>query len=708
MVDNNQLPYELDFITRPSGVSLKLFRRADWLYSEFGDPVWIVRIAQNRKRDTAINFRIKLDDGLLLTHPKHQSLLESIKSYLCLSSHPLTAGGIELAPRTIEQRVYTAIGVIDYFLLRSKRFQLASHGFKLITPSEIIEFISILAAGQYLKSNLYAVREELKNFLLLKISTVTEEESQRVISKVPYITIINGADGKNLGLTESQIIAARIYLWLNGSYKYVPLKASKGMSSFFTYRISSCKIYSEIYSERALVIPHFRDSILDELHFGPSETVFREYPMVSSMLMIDDPLPSETGIDMYRQALKRMELLKLCELDHINHYALLALDNKAFLKQLDMKNTGRFRSLPQNVIFLSFRRAVEFYFDIGKIIIDGYLALSEEISSRGCTISDLSPSEFTRIIPNKLSTIGVKTWDLSADFCRMDQGCRSAIFFKRFRANEGLFQLIEVLYASIWIILSAISARRSGEIRELETNSCLVQKNHGYYLQFKLRKRNFGKTRELVLRPIPNIAAQCIQTLIDLHKKLSLLSTVEVTGRLFSKPRCHKIGLSDMSSADTANVLDRFSDYFETPMNSDGQRYYIRTHQMRRFFAMAFFWASGFGGLDTLRWYLGHTDIEHVYHYITETVPGEVLRRVSAEFASENLISGQSNTLNLKKLLKERYGLSSFSIMQSDEVSDYIEGLMIEGDLKIEPIFIDTPKGKRYEILFKITGEIYE
>ncbi|WP_261280188.1 hypothetical protein [Serratia quinivorans] len=241
--------------------------------------------------------------------------------------------------------------------------------------------------------------------------------------------------------------------------------------------------------------------------------------------------------------------------------------------------------------------------------------------------------------------------------------------------------------------------------RSVETNRCLVKKSHGYYLQFDLRKRNFGKTRERVLRPIPNIAAQCIQSLVDLHQRLSSLSVIVATGRLFSKPRYREIGLAAMGTVDAAKVLDRFSDYFEVQLNSTGQRYYIRTHQMRRFFAMTFFWGSGFGGLDTLRWFLGHTNIEHVYHYITETVPGEVLRRVSAEFASEALNSGQSNTTNLGILLEKRYGLSSFSIMQSDEVADYIEDLMMEGMLKIEPVFIDTPEGKRYEIIFKITGD---
>lgn len=705
MPDSNPLPHELDFIMRPFDSSSRLFRSAEWFNSKFDDPVWTTHIGQNGKRDTFIDFRVRLDDGLLLTHPKHQNLLETVKSYLCLSSHSLTTGGIQLAPNTIGHRVHITIGIIDYFLLRAERFQLASHGFKLITPHEITEFMAVLASSQYLKNNLYAAHEELRDFLRLKIHQVTKQQTKSVLSKVPGITVIDGSDEPSLGLSESEIIAARIFLWINGNYKRVPIKAGNRGHSFFTHQISPNSIYSEIYHERTLVTPKFRGVVLDELHFSPSEKTFREYPMVSSMVLLDDPLPSESGINTYLQGLKRMEFLKLCGLDHISHHSLSALDNKVFVRQLEMKNKGRYRSLPQEIIFSSFRKAVEFYFDVGQPLIDGYVALAQEADSRGCTLRDLSPAEIRVLIPEKLSDIGVKVWDLSADFRGRSRSGGSVTFFKRFRANEGLIQLIEVLYGAIWIILSALSARRSGEIRDLVENTCLVKKNHGYYLQFALRKRNFGKAREQVLRPIPNVAALCIQSLKDLHQNLSLLSSARASHRLFSKPRHREIGLAAMSSVDAAKVLNRFSDYFETQLNSTGRRYYIRTHQMRRFFAMTFFWNGGFGGLDTLRWFLGHTDLEHVYHYITETVPGEVLRRVSAEYASEALISGQSNSKSLGALLEERYGVSSFSIMQSDEVADYIEDLMIEGILKIEPVFLDTPNGKSYEILFKITGD---
>lgn len=705
MAESNALPQELDFITRPLDASSKLFRSAEWLKSGFDEPVWRIRISLKAKRDTVLDFRVRLDDGLLLTDPRHKGLLESIKAYLCLSSHPLSAGGIQLAPQTVERRVRTTICIVDYFLLRAEGFQLASHGFKLVTPHDVIEFMAMLATDKFGKSNLYAAREELRKFLRLKGPQITEQQAKNVLTQVPSIAVINDTDERGLGLSDEEVVKARIFLWINGNYKYTPIVTGSDNHSFYRHQASPSSIFSEIYRERTLGSPKFLGLALDELHFSPTERTRREFPMVSSMVLNDDPLPSEAVIDVYRQALKRMELLKLCELGHINSHSLSALDNQAFLSQVIMKGSGRYRSLPMEVMLSSFRSAAEFYLDLGQPLIDGYLALAQVANVRGCAISDLSESEILEYLPERLTTIGVRMWDLSADFRGRNREGGSANFFKRFRANEGLLQLIEVLYGAMWIILAALSARRSGELRDLAADTCLIKKSHGYYIQFDLRKRNFGKSREHVLRPIPDVAAQCIVSLRDLNQKLSLLSCAKTSDRLFSKPRYREVGLAAMELDEVAKVLDRFSDFFEMQLNPAGQRYYIRTHQMRRFFAMTFFWSGGFGGLDTLRWFLGHTDVEHVYHYITETVPGEVLRRVGAEYASEVLITGRGDTKDLGSLLEDRYGLSSFSIMQSDEVADYIEDLILEGLLKVEPVFIDTPSGKRHEILFKITGE---
>ncbi len=113
--------------------------------------------------------------------------------------------------------------------------------------------------------------------------------------------------------------------------------------------------------------------------------------------------------------------------------------------------------------------------------------------------------------------------------------------------------------------------------------------------------------------------------------------------------------------------LDAFCDYFETScvQRESGElyRYYIRQHQLRRFFAMVFFWSKSFDGLDTLRWMLGHTDIEHLYHYVTEAQTGDVLNGVKASYLVDQLSARKlENIAELKHVLAKRYGISAANV----------------------------------------------
>lgn len=138
-------------------------------------------------------------------------------------------------------------------------------------------------------------------------------------------------------------------------------------------------------------------------------------------------------------------------------------------------------------------------------------------------------------------------------------------------------------------------------------------------------------------------------------------------------------------------------------MNRNGQRYYIRQHQLRRFSAMLFFWGSSFGGMETLRWFLGHTDAEHLYHYITESTTGEVLRSVKAHYAVERTKSNADEAEALADLLEQRFGTRNFSVLEDEELEEYIEDLMDDGQIEIEPEFFETPEGKSYRVLIKTT-----
>ena len=148
--------------------------------------------------------------------------------------------------------------------------------------------------------------------------------------------------------------------------------------------------------------------------------------------------------------------------------------------------------------------------------------------------------------------------------------------------------------------------------------------------------------------------------------------------------------------------MDFFCDYFQTPLDSEGHRYYIRQHQLRRFFAMLFFWGSAFGGMDTLRWFLGHRDISHLYHYITESIPGDVLRAVKANFAG-HVLKRSRRSKRISGLVQKHFGTDNFSVLDSDELDEYVEELMSEGRVEIEPEFFEASEGNTYRILIKVT-----
>ena len=173
---------------------------------------------------------------------------------------------------------------------------------------------------------------------------------------------------------------------------------------------------------------------------------------------------------------------------------------------------------------------------------------------------------------------------------------------------------------------------------------------------------------------------------------------------LFSIPSIKNIFAFNTSVTNTtySENIDFFIDYIQGELK-DGKRYYIRQHQLRRFFAMCFFWGSGFGSLDTLRWFMGHTNVEHVYHYITESTSGEVLRNVKTQFLLENVEKYE----NLLSLIKNRYNTEKFDLIDSEDLEFYINDLLENEQIIVEPEFMLDNKQENYKIIVKVKGEDY-
>jgi hypothetical protein len=265
--------------------------------------------------------------------------------------------------------------------------------------------------------------------------------------------------------------------------------------------------------------------------------------------------------------------------------------------------------------------------------------------------------------------------------------------YNAIRNNESLFELYGVLIGSCQYLTGIISARRQDELVSLESSGNLSpnknpfeegNENIEYNLIFKLKKSgNGGKlsTNKIIERPITTSLAKTIWRLEAFNE--AAISQGVVKGKtlgLFNNldaRRCH-ISKPDVNTFNTH--LDLICDYFEIPLvkmnNGELRRQYVRQHQLRRFFALLFFWQKRFQGLEALRWMLGHTDMSHLYHYISSNEVGDILNGVKATVIVQGVLNKDGELEKLKSIgelkatLAKKYNAGAVIIDELESVID--------------------------------------
>jgi hypothetical protein len=202
-------------------------------------------------------------------------------------------------------------------------------------------------------------------------------------------------------------------------------------------------------------------------------------------------------------------------------------------------------------------------------------------------------------------------------------------------------------------------------------------------------------------RPIDPLAAEMVQTLIDFQKELIEIGFIDHHLPLFSSPGV--IGTSSLTPCDVYlyyKNIDLFCDYFEVERDGQGRRYYIRQHQLRRFFALVFLHCGYGANAGILQWMFGHTDPAHIWNYITEELPGKELRNTLAQAVSEQMTTGgTTHYTDVIDLIEGKFGTRNVSVMDPEKLAGYFDFLMESGQMTMEPIFLESDTGFRVEIL---------
>jgi len=659
-----------------------------WLANSYDAPVWDIDF--NGVRQIKLDFRITLEDGSSLNSPKNQELLFTFKHWIYRSYEPSNSYSVSMRANSVYRRVSVTLKLIDYFLMRASEFQLSKYGLEMVTLNDLKFMLRTLSQSSHISYTLYQWPERLKSYMEEGCHLI---DCDALLRDMPVLGDIAVAQSSFLlDATAEEVCRYRAFLWSEGYYRR-KLNRNYGINAQLTL------------NTRALARRLLKNSLRGvyshpkppELDVGKHVRSAREHPPVNVKKMaigkmnqrelwrygrgLTDIIETETG------------LKGIFPRDIRNAVATLtsvAPDN------------GRFNTLPHRAVMYALRQAMEFYLKYSADLFNVYIAFCDECRSHKQKSKMVSfqaiPQSF---LTGTLRDFDIKTWALLRGGPRGVRMWEDAdAYNKEIRAGNGLWELLMVLFGAIHVTIAALSARRVSELVDRPVNRCLDQGET--FLIFENRKSGSHETRQTELRPVPPIAVRMIKDIRHFQERLIQRGHLDNFRSVLAYPKQTKGCLVQDQSISNSSHLDMFCDFVEMPCDSKNHRYYIRSHQLRRFFAMAFLWSGTASGSDTLSHFLGHTDPEHLYRYISEDTRGGALVSVKAGLAAQILDENRELKDQIAALLVDRFSIKKFSILTEEELALYIEDLLEEGSVTVEPEFFEDAAGKRYQVCVRV------
>lgn len=690
------LPEDLAFLEDVLANRRDTYCEAYWLDSDFTSAHWWIAFPGGSR--FSINFDVAVAGGGSLLGPEHSDLLQYFKALLCVQTHPDASQGKIIQSAAASYRVSRALVFEDWLLLNAQRLNLTRGGIRSLTHDDLKTFFEDLASHSETAMSIYKWDKQLSAFLRARARGVTAECLEHARATYPGLDNVDVESSERLtDLSDDEIVLARAYLvgrgWIrsgSGDYKYSP---------------TAVRIAAEVY-KHTLRGGSSPKPVPLELCWSPTRRLEREYP--ASPTRTCDAGLIDRSLAAFKSVVAASDLLAA---EHLPAPPLVSklLEDQGFFKALEHRAVGRIANLPVELGLRLLRASIDFYLAYGEDIVSAYLAVLKSLN-KGAE-QKLSPSlDVTSLVSKRLARAGVRYWHLgnhlTATLRVGPQFFKRAVsdetrdeYFRRMRGNEGLYELVEVLYGAIQYAVGVLMARRQRELLDIPAASALD--STGTRLVFGNQKSGAFSYKQVLKRPVPPVAVQMIGTLLRLQRGMVRLGSIASTGPLFARPHAFAMRLTVNVSVFNSN-LDAFCDYVESDLDQSGQRRYVRQHQLRRFFAMLFFWGNAFGGMETLRWFLGHTDIEHLWHYITESTPGVVLTAVKSAYAVERVLGHEADVEALADVLAQRFRTRNFKLLNTAELERYVALLCEEGTVRIEPEFFRTKRGTDYRVLVTV------
>lgn len=684
-----------------------------WLHSNFEENIWSISLD---KALVKINFDVEFmgSDGEVynLTDKANFVLLNAFKCWLLLQSSPLQVGFQNVGDSSVSKKLRSTLYLIDFLLLNSREISLEKH-FLLWDRDLITTILERLFDAESLVEGIYNIEQRLEFYIASKVEDFSHEDLDRACDKL----ISDFPRSRNYISNCPESLRRKLsFLYLEDAFETSKKSTRYG---FIRLKYVRNKILSNtLYGHRVQQPLIIKYSLVSD----PVSYVATEFPQHPLNRRYD------IGISARYFGTIRQNLFTLADANAFGD--LLSIEtakipdstfDDVIVKGLiegPSKNVGRTLTLGAGEILPQIKNAFEFIFKFDELIFDAVerILASSESEIEGSSFNEFKKSGFKSLLKSNHFELGIETLGYEVN----EPGR-----FSKIRENKDLFYLFNVLQGSLQIIVGALMARRLGELVELDPMNAIMPSqidpkkspDQEFHLIFDNRKSGtaYGGEviREQLRRPILRSIAAIIFKWQDFNSRMkerglfNHLSDVSLFTSLSSRTLKFKEGNVE-SFIDNLNA---FCDYFQTRTYTDGngieRRVYIRQHQLRRFFAMVFYWAHGYEASETLQYFLAHTDLQHLEHYVKEETAGEVLRGVQAERMIDGIRNRDiSDIAELERILKNKFGLKSIEYATYEEIRDDVNDDLISIEKTHKHV---TPQRyQNYETLLHSLEELLE
>lgn len=688
--------------------------KADWLLSDFDAHVWITR---NRGREELIagywqgtadiSWDVMLPDGHLLSAPMYDRLLKANMKIAFLSRCGYLGPAQSIVPW--KQLISTQLLLSRWLVLHERQFLPKKYGFSLLDQSSFDSLFCEFGIGNW--AGVLRINERLLETIYQK---VFEADS---CPQHLYESIYD---------LPNEIKLAFI-TWFGKHKFYQTGTKSKGKSVLSRARLAGLineeiRIVSTSERSQAFIRQFEPDFETGSLLF--SGTGYIEYPRQSTPTLqeVVESSAAESSVANLASRLKTIMMAHRHLPDLLPEPGTISISDAKIKAEKYTQTSGHTAFIPVDTGLTYLNLAMRFVHVYGAAIIDYYLGVIKVIemipgdsavagkkawvTEDGIELSQMFRLErefqklkgtFTVNFGGKERPIedvlGIKEFSYSFD----ENGVRKQIDFNLFRKHPSLEQALQVLIGACIVCIAIIKPSREAELTHLKRN-CLFDDANGYWISFELGKSNALDTYLEKRRPIPVITARAIQLLQKFGDALSeqWKDKRNISNNLFYISKFKGFSPPQTPKSHLLNdYLDVFCDYVGLPPDGLTRRWYVRIHEMRKWFLILLFWSGRYGVLDAARWIAGHVDAEHIYAYIEREFPGEELPKVEAQYSVDRLRCLNSGATTkegadpglyaLYDLVLKHFGVESLSMIPESEWAEYVTVLRQMEGFHLEP-----------------------